>query len=339
MINELFYKHLTAKNVIFLISFILLTIFALKNVDLTLMFFVSIVIACSLNPLVDKLAFKINRHGAAAIVLTGFILLLLVFLLPILYIGVYEINACLQSLSNSLNNIDQLSKLNQMLMSFGIDKANIPIADLAGNATYVVASAFVFLKNAGSFMIYLLITVIFTFFFMADREIIKDTFLKLFPAKARKKTEDVVDIICQKIGGYVVAQSYAILSVGVVMTLGLILFRVPYAILFGLITAVLDIIPVAGPAFALVICVIAAHQYGILAIVGVVISFIAAQVIENNLVRPYAFSKLLNIHPIMVFTFLYIGAKYFGVIGALFAPAFAAASCVLIEELYMKNIE
>ena len=61
--------------------------------------------------------------------------------------------------------------------------------------------------------------------------------------------------------------------------------------------------------------------------------------IENNLVRPYAFSKLLNIHPIMGFTFLYIGAKYFGVIGALFAPAFAAASCVLIEELYMKNIE
>ncbi len=106
-----------------------------------------------------------------------------------------------------------------------------------------------------------------------------------------------------------------------------------------LITAILDIIPVAGPAIALVICLIATAQAGWLPVIGVVVSFAAAQLIENNIVRPYFFSKLLNLHPMLIFFFLFIGAKYFGILGALFAPAIASCICVLIEELYMKNIE
>ena len=188
-------------------------------------------------------------------------------------------------------------------------------------------------------MVYVFITVIFTYFFMADTTSVKTTFLDLFPSNIRPRVEEIVDIIARKMGGYITAQFYAILSVGIVMTIGLLIFRVDYAILLGLLTAVLDLIPVAGPALALVICLIAAAGSCWVPIVGVIVSFIAAQLIENNFVRPYAFSKLLKIHPVMIFLFLYIAAKYLGVIGALFAPAMAAMVCVLVEELYIKNIE
>ena len=71
----------------------------------------------------------------------------------------------------------------------------------------------------------------------------------------------------------------------------------------------------------------------------IAVVFAVAQLIENNFVRPYVFGKLLNIHPILIYLFLFISAKYMGIIGVVFAPAIAATVCVLIEELYIKNLE
>lgn len=196
-----------------------------------------------------------------------------------------------------------------------------------------------FFKGFGTTCVYVFISLIFTYFFMADRETIKKTVLKLFPTKIRKKTEGVFDSTSKKIGGYIIAQSYAIASVALVMAIGLLIFRVEYAIILALIVAILDIIPVVGPMIGLIICLVVTYQTGLLPIIGVIITFTAAQVIENQLVRPYAYSKLLNLHPILVFGFLYLGAKYFGVIGALFSPAIAAMVSVFVEEIYMKAIE
>ena len=71
----------------------------------------------------------------------------------------------------------------------------------------------------------------------------------------------------------------------------------------------------------------------------VALVFGGAQLIENNFVRPFVFSKLLNIHPLLVFLFIFLGAKFFGILGVVFAPAIAALAVVLIEEIYMRSIE
>lgn len=341
MINELIYKHLTFKNIIFFAAFIFIMIFAFANPDIAMLLFASIVIACSLNPLVKKLNKKFNRSVSAAIVLGSFILLLSIFILPIFIMGVYQISSFIDSIYKYLVNINNLLETYPILRKIGLDNIDFVsyFATIANHAGEMLNGAINLARSLGSAFVYLFITIIFTYFFMADTNTVKRTFLRFFPTSARGKIENIVSIIAQKMGGYVVAQFYAILSVGIVMTIGLLLFRVDYAILLGLITAILDIIPVAGPAIALVICLIATAQAGWVPIIGVIVSFAAAQLIENNIVRPYFFSKLLNLHPMLIFFFLFIGAKYFGVMGALFAPAIASCICVLIEELYMKNIE
>ena len=63
-----------------------------------------------------------------------------------------------------------------------------------------------------------------------------------------------------------------------------------------------------------------------------------AQIAENNLVRPYIFGKFLDIHPLIIYLFLFITAQYLGIVGVIFAPAIAATICVLIQELYIRNI-
>ena len=341
MINNSIFNYFTVKNVIFFSVLALLVIFAVRNPEIALMFFVSMVIACSLNPLVNRLNVKLNRPVAAVIVLSSFILALCLFLLPVIVIGVYQIISIDANFDNIVEKAEVFIANHHILQQFGINKAGISnaVVNFISNADQYLDNMVHFVKNIGSGMVYVFITVIFTYFFMADTTSVKTTFLDLFPSDIRPRVEEIVDIIARKMGGYITAQFYAILSVGIVMTIGLLIFRVNYAILLGLLTAVLDLIPVAGPALALVICLIATAGSGWVPIVGVIVSFIAAQFIENNFVRPYAFSKLLKIHPVMIFLFLYIAAKYLGVIGALFAPAMAAMVCVLVQELYIKNIE
>ena len=135
------------------------------------------------------------------------------------------------------------------------------------------------------------------------------------------------------------AQIVTMASVGVVMTIGLLIAGIEYAFLLGLLTGILDIIPVVGPGIALVIGLITTYQLGIGAIIAVIISFAVAQVVENQLVRPYIFGKFLDLHPLMIYLFLFIMAKYAGVVGVIFAPAVAAIVAVLIQELYIKHLQ
>ena len=77
---------------------------------------------------------------------------------------------------------------------------------------------------------------------------------------------------------------------------------------------------------------------GGLTLLLIIVIFAIAQIAENNLVRPYIFGKFLDLHPLIIFLALFITAQYLGVVGVIFAPAIAATVCVLIDELYIKNI-
>lgn len=338
---ENFIKQFLNMHTAFYVLLVLLIIFMWKNPEILLMLFVSLVFASSLNPLADKLTSKMSRKLAAFVVLFGSIAVLLLVFVPILIMCAHQISAFAVEFPKYVTNIDQLILKYPFLSRFGMENISIEeiFSSVANYSSEFIQGAMGVFSGLSSLSLYLLITVIFIYFLIADKEYIKKATLKLFPLEMRPKTEGIIDIITQRIGGYVVAQIFAIMSVGIVMMLGLWIFGVPYAFLLGLITAALDIIPVVGPALALIICLVATYEAGTKALIVVTVVFTAAQLIENNFVRPYAFGKLLNLHPMLIFIFLIIGTKYFGIVGTLFAPAIAATVCVLIEELYIKNLK
>ena len=163
-------------------------------------------------------------------------------------------------------------------------------------------------------------------------------FSENFPENLKKRAQEILDSISQKVGGYVLAQVVTIASVGIINSLGLALLGVDYVIILGLITAIFDLVPVVGPTVALIVILIAVCKLGALKIGLVILLFFFAQWAENNLVRPYVFGKLLDLHPLIIYFFLLVTAQYLGIIGLIFAPAIAATFCVLLEEIYIKNV-
>ena len=339
---ENFYKkYLTGENLLFSAAVVFILLFINQIPDIALLFFASFVIACSLNPIVDKIAKNCSRGKAATIVLFGTLGLIALFFVPLIVLAGHEIKAFALSFPQYLDSIKDFAQ-----NSIFLKKIHLSNIDLGGVITSAGGVTTKFIDqvvdagiNIGSAFVYFLASLLIIYYFMADKELLRHTYSRLFPKQIREKATDVLDIISKKVGGYIVGQLAAIASVGVIMTLGLLILRVDYAVLLGLITAILDIVPIVGPAVALVVCLFAAYKSGPIILLMIAVVFAIAQLIENNFVRPYVFGKLLDIHPILIYLFLFIAAKYMGIVGVVFAPAIAATACVLIEELYIKNLE
>lgn len=341
MFDNSFQKYLTLKNVTFLIILVLFIRFINNIADIAIMFFASYVIACSLDPLVEKLSKKYTRPKAASLVLCSALLIICLIFVPIVILTYEEIRNFAVSFPRIFEAAKNYIESSPYIANSLAENLNMSgmITSASGMTTNIVGEIISVSRSLGSGIVYLIGSVVIIYYFLADKDTVHKTFLKLFPSNMRKRANEIIVSISDKIGAYVVAQAAAILSVGIMITIGLLVLRVEYALLLGLVTAVLDIIPIVGPAIALIICLIVSYKSGIGILALIVLVFAIAQLTENNVIRPYIFSKLFDLHPIIIYLFLFITAKFLGVIGLIFAPAIAATAVILIEELYMKNIE
>lgn len=340
MFEDFFNRYLNFKNITFTIVLILFLIFIFKCKDIAIMFFACFVIACSLNPIVDKLSKKLPRGIATDIVTAGMLLLILAIFIPVSILAFEQISMFIDKLPNYIDHFDEFIFSIPILKQFHFlaNDADNMMEQLSLSSSDLITHAVDIGKCVGKTCMYLIVSVIIIFNMVSDKINIKNYFLKAFPSNMRKKAEEVGKIISDKMGGYLIALIATSSSVAIVMLIGLLIFKIPYALLLAIITGVLDIIPIVGPALALIICLIAVYESGIAAIVSVIGVFILAQLVENNFVRPYIFGKVMHIHPIVIFLFLFIAAEYIGFVGVIFAPALAALVAVLFEELYLKRL-
>lgn len=335
-----FKEYLTTKNIVFLILVIVLLKCISQITVIALLFFASYVISCSLNPIVDKMEGKISRSVATSIVLTSTLTIFFAFFVPILIVAVKQVQGLLTILPEKIEFIQHFifhhkfygHRIPEIVNIEAIIKSTSPFATGLVNQSINLT-----LGIAQSILFFLAICMI-VFYFMADKTEIKKGFMNLFPGNMKEKASEIYDNISHKVGGYVIAQVLNMVVIGILTAIGMFLLKVDYALLLGLITGVLDIIPLVGPTIALVLCVLMANQMGVVTMALVVVIFLVAQWISNNLVRPVIFGRFLDLHPLIIIFSLLVAAKFLGVWGVILAPAIASLVCVLFDETYIKVI-
>lgn len=335
-----FKEHFTVKNVIFIILVLILLKFLSQITVIALLFFASYVIACSLNPVVDKLEKKMNRQAATTLVMFGTMLVFVAFFVPIIFIAIKQVQGLMLILPEKIDLIQNFI-LNHQFYGYRIPEiVNIDeiIKSSSPFATGLVHQSINLTLNFAQGILFFLAICMIVFYFMADKITIKDNFIKLFPKKMKEKASDIYDNISHKVGGYVIAQVLNMVAVGILTAIAMFIIKVDYALLLGLITGVLDIIPIIGPTIALCLCLIMANQMGPIGLLLVFVMFITAQWLSNNLVRPVIFGKFLDLHPLIIIFALLVSAQFLGVMGVILAPAIASLVCVLFDEIYIKVI-
>lgn len=333
-------EHLTTKNIIFSLLVIVILVCLSQIKVIALLFFASFVIACSLNPMVDKLSKHMKRTTAATITLSFATIIAVAFFVPIVFIAIKQVHGLLAILPAKIAFLQDFiynhkfygHKIPEII---NIDSILKPSASVA---TGIVNQSINLTVSFFGDILFALAICIIVYYFMADKALIKSGFVNLFPKNIKEKASDIYENISHKVGGYVIAQILSMVAVGVLTAIGLFFIKVDYSLLLGIITGVLDIIPVIGPTIALVLCLLMVYQAGWIQLALVVIVFLAAQWGTNNFVKPVIFGKFLDLHPLVIIFALLVAAQFLGVWGVILAPAIASLVCVLFDEVYIKTV-
>lgn len=333
-------KPVYLKNTMFVVAAILIILLIMQMKEIALLIFASFVLACSLNPAVDKLSTKMPRSLASTIVITGAILVAVLFLIPIVSISIKEIQQVFNNIPLFIKNIIDFMS-NKTIMG----KPIIEYVDINAltNTSSQMASGIV--NKSINFTVAFMeaITIVITmgvivFYMVNEKNLVRDAIVLIFPPKMKKKAKEVYENIEHKVGGYVIAQVLSMSTVAIFTAIGLMILKVQYAVLLGLIAGILDIVPIVGPTVAFILGVLCASQQGWLIVILAAVVYLAAQWVSNNFVRPLVFGKFLDLHPlIIIFAFL-ISAQFLGVWGVILSPAIAALLLTLFDELYLKTI-
>ena len=338
MLNKRFW---TSKNLIFTGLVIVLLLILPKIVGILMLFFGAYVIACALNPYVTKLMVKMkNRTAASSLVILSSVLAIIALFIPIVFVAYKEIKTFLITLPEKITDVTNFL-LHAEFYGHKIPEMLDPETILGNSSSFAQGLVNQSWSLTVSLFQLLMVSVALTmivYYILVDKAYLKKKFLQFFPPDLKDKADEILSNISNKVGGYVRAQILSMAAVGVMMAVVLVVFGVEYATLLGLITGILDIVPILGPTIALGIIILVAYPAGLVKIILIIIGFLLVQQISNYVVRPVLFGKLMELHPLMIFLALFLAEQFLGFWGVILSPAIAATICVLIDELYLAPI-
>ena len=168
---------------------------------------------------------------------------------------------------------------------------------------------------------------------------------------ARKLTMAIFDEkTCNKIGKYVDSTNrifFKFISgqiidgiiVGIIVTIGMSIIGVKYAVLLGFMIGLFNIIPYFGAIVAVAISVlITLITGGISQTLIMAIVVIILQQIDSNIINPKIIGNSLEISPLLVIFAVTVGGAYWGVLGMFLAvPVVAVLKIIIDDWIEFKN--
>ena len=196
---------------------------------------------------------------------------------------------------------------------------------LMGDAALNIASQTLgAITGSFSFIIGLATAPVLIFYLMKDADPIRESLYTPFPAKLRPYLRDLMDIVNRSVGGYIRGQLVLGLLVGVVVTVGLMLLGIPFAVILGIVAGLTELIPIIGPWIGGAVGVLVTLATEPDKVLWVILLYFGVQMLENALLVPRVQANTLGIHPIVVILVITVGSQYFGLWGVVLGPPLAA---------------
>lgn len=130
------------------------------------------------------------------------------------------------------------------------------------------------------------------------------------------------------------AQIRIMSTIAIVCLIGLVLCRIPYAIVWAVLTSFLDVLPFIGTGIVLVPMAVWAFFMGRYLDAGILLLTYIACVITRELLEPKLISHSLGISPLLTLAGIYIGLKVFGFGGIILGPIYVMLVTVWYRHVY-----
>ncbi len=302
--------------------------------------FFSILIAYLLNPLIVILENKgIERVCGIIIVYAALILVLTV-------LGIYIVPLMVSELNNLIEMLPFYTKKVQSIIFYF--RKNYATTGLPESIKTVLDENIINMENVllnilenilnkimgvFSHFLSLIITPVLGFYILKDLHQIKESMVKIFPQKYRSKILNIVMDIDKTLGHYIRGQIIVSFMVALLITIGLYIIGIKYAVIIGLVAGIANIIPYFGPIIGAIPAVIFAALKGPMSALWALIVFVVVQQIESSIISPKIMQETVGIHPIIVILSLIFGGQLMGFWGMLLAIPVTAIIKVLLKHI------
>jgi len=302
-------------------------------------FLASIVVAYLLESVIVRLEkLKVPRVVAVGVVFLIFVaamFVLLVWLVPKL---ITQVTQLVQALPNYFStgldflrtlpeNYPHLIQPDQVqgIISKITTEVTVLGQQVLGKTVSSVFSAF-------SIAVFLVVMPILVFFLLKDKQQILTWFRQFIPRDS-KLTLSVWHEVDVQIGNYVRGKAFEILLVGLITYIVFVFLDLEYAILLATLTGFSVLVPFIGAvAVTFPIALVAFVQFGWAApFAYVMLSYGVIQILDGNVLVPWLFSEVNNLHPVAIIVAVLFFGGVWGFWGVFFAIPLATLVNAIIQ--------
>ncbi len=179
----------------------------------------------------------------------------------------------------------------------------------------------------------LAISPVLAFYLLHDWHELGEAILRTLPARWRHETVLVLRDVDKVLAGVIRGQVTVAVIVGVLVSCGLYLLGVRYALIIGILAGALDVIPYFGAFIGATPAVTVALLTSPWLALKVALLFFVIHQTEGTIIGPKILGDNVGLHPLAVIFFLFVGEELGGLVGMLLGVPVAAVGKVLISHL------
>lgn len=209
------------------------------------------------------------------------------------------------------------------------------------NFTDIINSVFSF---TGLFLVGLMAVLFISFFLLYEDSMLRRNFVALIPNSYFEVSIAAIAKIEMLLSNYLVGLLIQMISIFTIVSVGLSILNIKFALTIALFAAVANLIPYLGPllgaSFGVIVSIstspgiLATPNDYFLSIAKILLVFGIVQLIDNMVLQPLIFSRSVKAHPLEIFVVIFVGASIAQIPGMIIAiPAYTVLR-VSVKEFY-----
>lgn len=183
------------------------------------------------------------------------------------------------------------------------------------------------------------------FFFLKDSRLFSGMVMAIIPSRFEEQARNALDSIQKLLVRYFVGLLLEVLGVMTLNTIGLTIVGLDFsnAVVIGLVTGVLNVIPYIGPMIGVffglsvgVVLNLDFYQQLLPLLIYMTIAMLLTQLIDNVVFQPFIYGNSVHAHPLEIFLVILMAGSIAGIPGMILAIPSYTVLRVILKEFFNK---
>jgi predicted PurR-regulated permease PerM len=323
-----------ARNVLVAIGLVTVALFLWKILPVLMLAFAGIVLAAAIHAGSAPLARRLRLPPAIGVAIV--VLLAAAALTGLGWLFGTRISAQAEALSNALPQAAAAAQ--KFLQQSEIGRHVVAeVRSAAGDKTLAHVATGTVTVFGG--LLDVLLVLVLSLYLAANPAAYRSGALHLLPPGSRERVGCAFDDAAAKLRRWLLGQLASMVVVGIATGIGLAIAGVPMPFVLGLLSGLLDFVPVIGPLAAAVPGVLVAFGQGPDVALWAIVVYVVVQFSEGHFIVPLVQRWAVSLPPAVGLLGAVVFGLLFGLIGVLFAMPLLVVAVSLVEDLYVRRMD